>query len=126
MARAYFHNLPSLLCKILGVYTVRFDNKETGKKGTENVVVMENIFYERSVSRTFDLKGSSRARYVELVGQKADSVDEVSPILFFKPKRFIANVLTPVMGNLACSYWLREDVRDVFLKCDHPLLARMI
>lgn len=27
---------------------------------------MENIFYQRSITKTFDLKGSSRARYVEL------------------------------------------------------------
>ncbi len=46
MAKAYYHNLPTVLCKILGVYTVRYDNKETNKKGTENIVVMENIFYE--------------------------------------------------------------------------------
>lgn len=78
MAKAYYHNLPTVLCKILGIYTVRFDNKDTGKKTTENVVVMENIFYQRSISRTFDLKGSSRARYVELVGQKVDSIDDVS------------------------------------------------
>lgn len=32
MAKAYYHNLPTVLCKILGVYTVRYDNKETGKK----------------------------------------------------------------------------------------------
>jgi hypothetical protein len=32
MAKAYYHNLPTVLCKILGVYTVRYDNRETGKK----------------------------------------------------------------------------------------------
>lgn len=46
MAKAYYHNLPTVLCKILGVYTIRFDNRETGKKAIENVVVMENIFYQ--------------------------------------------------------------------------------
>ena len=46
MAKAYYHNLPTVLCKILGIYTVRYDNKETGKKTSENVVVMENIFYQ--------------------------------------------------------------------------------
>ncbi|RYH31548.1 hypothetical protein EON65_02430 [archaeon] len=39
--------------------------------------MMENIFYQRNITRTFDLKGSSRARYVELVGTKLDSVDEL-------------------------------------------------
>lgn len=46
MAKAYYHNLPTVLCKILGVYTIRYDNKDTGRKAVENVVVMENIFYQ--------------------------------------------------------------------------------
>jgi 1-phosphatidylinositol-3-phosphate 5-kinase len=46
MSRAYYHHLPTVLCKILGVYTVRYDNKDTGRKAVENVVVMENIFYQ--------------------------------------------------------------------------------
>lgn len=46
MAKNYYHSLPTVLCKILGVYTVRFHNKESGKKVVENVVVMENIFYQ--------------------------------------------------------------------------------
>ena len=46
MAKIYYHDLPSVLCKILGVYTIRYDNKESGRKLVENVVVMENIFYQ--------------------------------------------------------------------------------
>ena len=46
MAKAYYHSLPTVLCKILGVYTIRYDNRETGKKAIDNVVVMENIFYQ--------------------------------------------------------------------------------
>lgn len=46
MAKIYYHDLPSVLCKILGVYTIRYDNKESGRKMVENVVVMENIFYQ--------------------------------------------------------------------------------
>jgi 1-phosphatidylinositol-3-phosphate 5-kinase len=32
MAKAYYQYLPTVMCKILGVYTVRYDNKETGKR----------------------------------------------------------------------------------------------
>lgn len=32
MAKAYYHNLPSVLCKILGVYSVRSHHKESGTK----------------------------------------------------------------------------------------------
>ena len=48
MVKAFFHNLPSVLCKIMGMYTIGYHNKETGKKVLENVVVMENIFYKVS------------------------------------------------------------------------------
>lgn len=59
------------------MYTVRYHNKETGKRVVENVVAMENIFYQRNITRTFDLKGSSRARYVEVgADQRMDTFDE--------------------------------------------------
>jgi len=66
MTKALYHRLPSLLCKILGVYQVGYQNKVTGKKVLEQVVVMENLFYERNISLVFDLKGSSRRAPVHL------------------------------------------------------------
>lgn len=84
MAKAFYNNIPTALCKILGVYTVGYHNKETGKKAMENVVVMENIFYKRNISRVFDLKGSSRARYVQVCGWEMQSfILSVSRPLFF-------------------------------------------
>jgi hypothetical protein len=41
MANVFYHSLPTVLCKILGVYTIRYDNRETGRKMLENVVVMQ-------------------------------------------------------------------------------------
>jgi hypothetical protein len=32
MAKAYYHHLPTVLCKVLGVYSIGYHNKETGKK----------------------------------------------------------------------------------------------
>lgn len=46
MAKAYFNPIPSVLCKIFGVFKVGHHNKETDKRVTENVVIMENIFYQ--------------------------------------------------------------------------------
>lgn len=114
MAKAYYHNLPTVLCKILGissfnamkfkfvfdlkiycsgVYTVRYHNKETGKRVVENVVTMENIFYKRNITRTFDLKGSSRARYVELgPEQKLDTFDEVLLKRRRERKKFLSSM----------------------------------
>ena len=39
MAKAFYNNIPTVLCKILGVYTLGFHNKETGKK------VQLNLFF---------------------------------------------------------------------------------
>ena len=46
MSKAYFTPMPSVLCKIFGVYKVGSHNKDSDRKITENVVVMENIFYQ--------------------------------------------------------------------------------
>lgn len=63
MAKSFYHGLPTTLCKILGVYQIGYHNRLTGKKVMEQVVVMENLFFERNITRIFDLKGSSRARW---------------------------------------------------------------
>jgi hypothetical protein len=46
MAKAFYHGLPTTLCKILGVYQIGYHNRATGKKVMEQVVVMENLFFE--------------------------------------------------------------------------------
>jgi 1-phosphatidylinositol-3-phosphate 5-kinase len=63
LADAYVYKKPTVLCKILGIYQVGYHNKISGKKVMEQVVVMENVFHNRNITRVFDLKGSSRARY---------------------------------------------------------------
>ena len=73
-AKNYFEGLPSVLCKLLGVYRVGFHNISTGKKTMEQVVVMENLFYERCASFVFDLKGSAKERYVAT--ESMESVDD--------------------------------------------------
>jgi hypothetical protein len=49
MAKAFYHGLPTTLCKILGVYQIGYHNRVTGKKVMEQVVVMENLFFEVSL-----------------------------------------------------------------------------
>jgi 1-phosphatidylinositol-3-phosphate 5-kinase len=63
MSKAFFHGLPTVLCKIVGVYQIGYHNRETGKRSMEQVAVMQNIFYGRRISKTFDLKGSLRGRF---------------------------------------------------------------
>lgn len=63
MSKAFFHGLPTVLCKIVGVYQIGYHNRVTGKRTMEQVAVMQNIFFGRNISRIFDLKGSLRGRF---------------------------------------------------------------
>ncbi|KAJ4843400.1 hypothetical protein Tsubulata_013306 [Turnera subulata] len=54
---------PSCLAKILGIYQVTVKHLRGGKETKMDLMVMENLFYKRQVSRVYDLKGSTRSRY---------------------------------------------------------------
>ncbi|CAN4115567.1 unnamed protein product [Withania somnifera] len=70
-APAYFNYLsesissgsPTSLAKILGIYQVTSKHLKGGKESKMDVLVMENLLYGRSLTRLYDLKGSSRSRY---------------------------------------------------------------
>ncbi|XP_030956579.1 putative 1-phosphatidylinositol-3-phosphate 5-kinase FAB1C isoform X2 [Quercus lobata] len=51
------------LAKILGIYQVSVKHLKGGKKTKMDLMVMENLFFKRDISRVYDLKGSTRARY---------------------------------------------------------------
>lgn len=63
---------PTVLCKIVGVYQIGIHDRITGKRSMEQVAVMQNIFYNRKITRVFDLKGSLRGRFA---AQKDDNPD---------------------------------------------------
>jgi len=63
LSKAFFHGLPTVLCKIVGVYQIGYHNRVTGRRTMEQVAVMQNIFYGRKISKVFDLKGSLRGRF---------------------------------------------------------------
>ena len=65
---------PTVLCKIVGVYQIGYHNRVTGKRSMEQVAVMQNIFYDRKISKTFDLKGSLRGRFARHL-QKNDGAN---------------------------------------------------
>ncbi|MCL7043543.1 hypothetical protein MKW94_010909 [Papaver nudicaule] len=54
---------PTCLAKILGIYQVTSKHLKGGKELKMDVLVMENLLFKRSVTRLYDLKGSSRSRY---------------------------------------------------------------
>ena len=72
MSQAFFHDLPTLLTKIFGFYKIGFKNAVTGRSVKMDVLVMENLFMDRKISRIFDLKGSVRNRHVKSTGHQAE------------------------------------------------------
>lgn len=49
---------PTVLAKLLGFYTVEIRNLENGNtQAKADLLIMENLFYDRKITKTFDLKG---------------------------------------------------------------------
>ncbi|EPQ53029.1 hypothetical protein GLOTRDRAFT_139979 [Gloeophyllum trabeum ATCC 11539] len=64
LAPSYFRYMdstatkPTALAKLLGFYTVEVRNLENGTtQAKADLLVMENLFYDQDISKTFDLKG---------------------------------------------------------------------
>lgn len=81
LAPSYFRYLDStsgkstVLAKLLGFYTIEIRNLETGAvQSKADLLVMENLFYEQDIVKTFDLKG--------IPGRKVKSGPESSSTLF--------------------------------------------
>lgn len=85
MARSLFKKYPTVLCQILGAFTVSWkkDNDPYGRQygfgpeasPTKHVLVMPNIFYNKQIVKVFDLKGSKRNRYLPDPDPKATLLD---------------------------------------------------
>jgi len=101
MAKHFFHGMETVLCKVLGVYTIGYQNRVTGKRYMEQVVVMQNLFYERVNTRIFDLKGSARSRSV--VKLYIDKVNYLNAWHQLKTSRFCFYLYL-----LWYSYFLRQ------------------
>ncbi|MCJ1271094.1 hypothetical protein MMC22_010993 [Lobaria immixta] len=70
MSEALFHELPSVIAKMLGFYQIIIKNPVTGIEFNWFLLVMENLFYDRSPTRIFDLKGSMRNRRIQSTGEQ--------------------------------------------------------
>ena len=70
MSESLFHELPSVIAKMLGFYQVVIKNPITGVDFNWFMIVMENLFYDRSPTRIFDLKGSMRNRRIQSTGEQ--------------------------------------------------------
>ncbi|TFK94955.1 hypothetical protein K466DRAFT_508385 [Polyporus arcularius HHB13444] len=76
MSSAVVAKRPTLLAKIFGCYKITF-RKSQKHQGTSkskvtqmNLLVMENLFYDRHFSKIYDLKGSTRNRHVHATGRE--------------------------------------------------------
>lgn len=70
MSEAFFHELPSVIAKMLGFYQIIIKNPVTGLEYNWFLLVMENLFYDRIPTRIFDLKGSMRNRKIQSTGER--------------------------------------------------------
>lgn len=57
---------------MLGFYQIFIKNPATGTEIKWDVLVMENLFYDRKTTRIFDLKGSMRNRYAQATGDSGE------------------------------------------------------
>ena len=70
MGEALFHELPSVIAKMVGFYQVIIKNPASGTEFNWFLLAMENLFYDRSPNRIFDLKGSMRNRRIQSTGEQ--------------------------------------------------------
>ncbi|XP_055800606.1 putative 1-phosphatidylinositol-3-phosphate 5-kinase FAB1C [Solanum dulcamara] len=54
---------PTCLAKVLGIYQVSVKHLKGGRETKMDLIVMENLFFGRTISKVYDLKGSLRSRY---------------------------------------------------------------
>jgi len=70
MRRAIKGQRPTALAKIYGIFKIGYRNAVAGRTLSMNVLVMENLFYERRFTKIYDLKGSTRNRLVQPTGRE--------------------------------------------------------
>jgi len=58
----YKRQVPTALAKIFGIYSITYKGLNTSFTNCY-IVVMENLFYKRTITKIFDLKGSMRNRH---------------------------------------------------------------
>lgn len=86
---------PTVLCKIVGVYQIGVHNRITGKRTMEQVAVMQNIFYNKKITKIFDLKGSLRGRFA--ANRKDESSQEDSQT---KPKNVVDSDTNSILDGI--------------------------
>nr|XP_019049347.1 hypothetical protein I302_03133 [Kwoniella bestiolae CBS 10118]OCF28277.1 hypothetical protein I302_03133 [Kwoniella bestiolae CBS 10118] len=73
------HNKATSLAKIVGFYTVKINDLKTGTKRQMDLLVMENLFYKQTISRTYDLKGIEGRKVHKFKTVEGDTKVEIKP-----------------------------------------------
>ncbi|XP_028804330.1 LOW QUALITY PROTEIN: putative 1-phosphatidylinositol-3-phosphate 5-kinase FAB1D [Neltuma alba] len=63
MKESFESGSQTCLAKVLGIYQVTKRNVKSGKESRHDLMVMENLSYNRNIARQYDLKGALYARY---------------------------------------------------------------
>ena len=119
MAAALFHDLPSVIAKMLGFFQVIIKNPLTNTEIKLDLLVMENLFYDRSPTRTFDLKGSMRNRKIQSTGEQNEVLLDENMVEFIYESPLFAREHSKRL--LRASVWndtlflARQDVMDYSL-----------
>ncbi|KAI9682020.1 MAG: 1-phosphatidylinositol-3-phosphate 5-kinase [Caeruleum heppii] len=119
MSEALFHELPSVIAKMLGFYQIIIKNPVTGVELKWDVVVMENLFYDRTPTRIFDLKGSMRNRKIESTGEQNEVLLDENMVEFIYESPLFAREHSKKL--LRASVWndtlflARQNVMDYSL-----------
>jgi 1-phosphatidylinositol-3-phosphate 5-kinase len=100
MAEALFHDLPSVIAKMLGFYQIVIKNPATGTEIKWDVLVMENLFYDRSPTRIFDLKGSMRNRKIQSTGEQNEVLLDENMVEFIYESPLFAREASPSPQSL--------------------------
>lgn len=66
---AFKRGRPTALAKTYGIFKIGYRNAVTGRTMHMNVLVQENLFYARTFTRIYDLKGSTRNRLLKPTGK---------------------------------------------------------
>ncbi|KAL0951794.1 hypothetical protein HGRIS_008461 [Hohenbuehelia grisea] len=94
MSSAVSENRPTLLAKVFGCYKLTFKKKAVdqtpGRSKTMqmNLLVMENLFYDRRFSKIYDLKGSTRNRHVQSTGRENEVLLDENLVQSARPSLF--------------------------------------
>jgi 1-phosphatidylinositol-3-phosphate 5-kinase len=119
MAEALFHDLPTVIAKMLGFYQIVIKNPVTGTEIKWDVLVMENLFYDRSPTRIFDLKGSMRNRKIQSTGEQNEVLLDENMVEFIYESPLFAREHSKKL--LRASVWndtlflARQNVMDYSL-----------